>query len=56
MGVPSRMGMFYAFTTEENRDVVDRINREVPEEWPANEADLGFVCPLPSQLNLTMRD
>ena len=41
--------MYYAFM-EENRDAVERINRDVPEHWPDNEADLGFVCPLPSQL------
>ena len=48
------MGTVYAFM-EENPDTVDRINRELPERWPNNEADLGFVCPKPAYLIPLMR-
>ena len=48
------MGTVYAFM-EENPDTVERINRELPEAWPDNEADLGFVCPKPAYLIPLMR-
>ena len=48
-GERSLIGIYYAFM-EENRDADSGSNRDVPEHWPDNEADLGFVCPLPSQL------
>lgn len=49
VGERSLMGTYYAFI-EENPNAVERINREVPEQWPDNEADLGFVCPKSSYL------